>query len=113
MEEGKAAWQRSCCAFLVRRNGAEVRVGCACPNRAPGTNDISASGVFSKGSPGVIREKSALPAVSQSEAQPGGDRRLLEMLKYDHEAAAHTGQLRTELARAGLQIGPYAQVIAG
>lgn len=37
----------------------------------------------------------------------------LEVLKYGPEAAAHTGQLRAELARAGQQIGPYDQMIAG
>ncbi|WP_323148200.1 type II toxin-antitoxin system tRNA(fMet)-specific endonuclease VapC [Pseudomonas oryzihabitans] len=37
----------------------------------------------------------------------------LEVLKYGLEAAAHTGQLRAELARAGQQIGPYDQMIAG
>ncbi len=37
----------------------------------------------------------------------------LEVLKYDAEAAAHTGQLRAELARVGQQIGPYDQMIAG
>ncbi|MDQ7914303.1 tRNA(fMet)-specific endonuclease VapC [Pseudomonas sp. 102515] len=37
----------------------------------------------------------------------------LEVLKYGHEAAAHTGQLRAELARLGQQIGPYDQMIAG
>jgi len=35
------------------------------------------------------------------------------VLKYDLEAAAHTGQLRAELARIGKQIGPYDQMIAG
>lgn len=29
------------------------------------------------------------------------------------EAAAHTGQLRVELARLGKKIGPYDQMIAG
>ena len=37
----------------------------------------------------------------------------LMVLKYDQEAAAHTGQLRAELARLGKQIGPYDQMIAG
>lgn len=37
----------------------------------------------------------------------------LEVLKYGYEAAAHTGQLRAELARLGQQIGPYDQMIAG
>ncbi len=37
----------------------------------------------------------------------------LEVLTYGPEATAHTGQLRAELARAGQQIGPYDQMIAG
>lgn len=37
----------------------------------------------------------------------------LEVLSYDPSAAAHTGQLRAELARAGTPIGPYDQMIAG
>lgn len=37
----------------------------------------------------------------------------LEVVKYDQEPAAHTGQLRAELARLGKQIGPYDQMIAG
>lgn len=37
----------------------------------------------------------------------------LEVLDYDHAAAAHSGQLRAELARAGTPIGPYDQMLAG
>lgn len=37
----------------------------------------------------------------------------LEVLNYDPAAAAHSGQLRAELARAGMPIGPYDQMIAG
>ncbi|KMN08288.1 type II toxin-antitoxin system tRNA(fMet)-specific endonuclease VapC [Pseudomonas helleri] len=37
----------------------------------------------------------------------------LEVLKYDWEAAANTGQLRAELAKLGTPIGPYDQMIAG
>lgn len=37
----------------------------------------------------------------------------LEVLKYDEKAAAHTGQLRAELGKAGTPIGPYDQMIAG
>lgn len=37
----------------------------------------------------------------------------LEVLKYDDAAAAHTGQLRAEQAKAGKPIGPYDQMIAG
>ncbi len=37
----------------------------------------------------------------------------LEVLSYDAPAAAHTAQIRAELARQGLPIGPYDQMIAG
>ena len=37
----------------------------------------------------------------------------LEVLDYDHDAAANSGQLRAELARAGTPIGPYDTMIAG
>ncbi|QIB50145.1 tRNA(fMet)-specific endonuclease VapC [Pseudomonas sp. OIL-1] len=37
----------------------------------------------------------------------------LEVLSYDQAAAAHTGQLRAELTKAGTPIGPYDQMIAG
>ena len=37
----------------------------------------------------------------------------LDVLKYDWEAAANTGQLRAELAKLGTPIGPYDQMIAG
>jgi len=37
----------------------------------------------------------------------------LEVLKYDADAAAHTGQLRAEQAKSGKPIGPYDQMIAG
>ena len=37
----------------------------------------------------------------------------LEVMPFDELAAAHFGQLRAELARAGTPIGPYDQMIAG
>lgn len=37
----------------------------------------------------------------------------LDVLDYDADAAAHTGQIRAELSRAGTPIGPYDQMIAG
>lgn len=37
----------------------------------------------------------------------------LDVLEYGREAAAHTGQIRAELARDGTPIGPYDQMIAG
>lgn len=46
-------------------------------------------------------------------AQVEGFAARLEVLDYDSLAAAHTGQLRAELSRAGTPIGPYDQMIAG
>ena len=37
----------------------------------------------------------------------------LDVLPYDSEAAAHTGQLRAELRKIGRPIGPYDEMIAG
>lgn len=37
----------------------------------------------------------------------------LEVLPYDNDAAAHTGQLRAELKKLGRPIGPYDEMIAG
>ena len=37
----------------------------------------------------------------------------LEVMPFDEKAAAHFGQLRTELAKAGKSIGPYDLMIAG
>ena len=37
----------------------------------------------------------------------------LEVLPYDSAAAAHTGQIRAELAQAGKPVGPYDAMIAG
>ncbi len=42
-----------------------------------------------------------------------GSAARLEVLAYDDEAAAHSGQLRAELARSAMPIGPYEQLIAG
>lgn len=37
----------------------------------------------------------------------------LDVLAYEDFAAAHTGQIRAELARLGTPLGPYDQMIAG
>lgn len=37
----------------------------------------------------------------------------LDVLDYDAAAAAHAAQIRAELTKAGTQIGPYDQMIAG
>lgn len=37
----------------------------------------------------------------------------LDVLDYDSAAAAHTAQIRAELKKTGMQIGPYDQMIAG
>jgi tRNA(fMet)-specific endonuclease VapC len=58
-------------------------------------------------------EKSATP--ERNLAVVEGFAARLEVLDYDHDhdAAAHTGQLRAELAKLGKPIGPYDQMIAG
>lgn len=56
-------------------------------------------------------EKSGNP--EQNLAVVEGFAARLDVLDYGREAAAHTGQLRAELAREGRPIGPYDQMIAG
>lgn len=56
-------------------------------------------------------EKSSSP--SRNLADVEGFAARLEVLKYDQDAAAHTAQLRVELARAGTPMGPYDHMIAG
>lgn len=56
-------------------------------------------------------EKSAAPARNLAVVE--GFAARLEVLDYDTLAAAHTAQLRAELAKAGTPIGPYDQMIAG
>jgi tRNA(fMet)-specific endonuclease VapC len=56
-------------------------------------------------------EKSANPEKNLIDVE--GFAARLEVLDYDEHAAAHTGQLRAELAGAGTPIGPYDQMIAG
>lgn len=56
-------------------------------------------------------EKSASP--ERNLAVVEGFAARLDVLKYDENAAAHTGQLRAELGRVGTPIGPYDQMIAG
>jgi tRNA(fMet)-specific endonuclease VapC len=56
-------------------------------------------------------EKSANPTRNLAEME--GFAARLEVLDFDSHAAAHTGQIRVELARAGTPVGPYDQMIAG
>lgn len=56
-------------------------------------------------------EKSANPERNLADIE--GFAARLEVLPYDTQAAAHSGQLRAELARIGKPIGPYDQMIAG
>lgn len=55
-------------------------------------------------------EKSAAP--EKNLAMIEGLAARLEVLPFDNEAAAHTGMIRSELAKAGTPIGPY-YMIAG
>ncbi len=56
-------------------------------------------------------EKSAFPERNLQNIE--GFAARLEVLPYDELAAAHTGQLRAELAKLGTPIGSYDQMIAG
>lgn len=56
-------------------------------------------------------EKSSNPQRNLSQIEAFAAR--LEVLSFDERAAAHTGQIRADLALAGKPIGPYDQMIAG
>jgi tRNA(fMet)-specific endonuclease VapC len=56
-------------------------------------------------------EKSATPEKNLAVIE--GLAARLEVWSFDNEAAAHTGMIRSELAKAGTPIGPYDQMIAG
>lgn len=56
-------------------------------------------------------EKSATPEKNLAVVESFAAR--LEVLPFDNEGAAHTGMVRSELAKAGTPIGPYDQMIAG
>ncbi|CAI8855179.1 MULTISPECIES: type II toxin-antitoxin system tRNA(fMet)-specific endonuclease VapC [Pseudomonas] len=56
-------------------------------------------------------EKSAAPEKNLAVIE--GFAARLEVLPFDNEAAAHTGMIRSELAKAGKPIDPYDQMIAG
>ncbi|MBD9442167.1 type II toxin-antitoxin system tRNA(fMet)-specific endonuclease VapC [Pseudomonas sp. PDM04] len=56
-------------------------------------------------------EKSATPERNLSVIE--GLAARLEVLPFDNDAAAHTGMIRSELAKAGTPIGPYDGMIAG
>jgi tRNA(fMet)-specific endonuclease VapC len=56
-------------------------------------------------------EKSAVPEKNLAVVE--GFVARVDVLDYNHEAAAHTGQLRAELAVVGKPIGPYDTMIAG
>lgn len=56
-------------------------------------------------------EKSASPEKNLAIVE--GFAARLDVLAYDDLAASHTAQLRAELSRSGMPIGPYDQMIAG
>ena len=56
-------------------------------------------------------EKSASPDRNLRDVE--GFAARLDVLDYDSEAAAHSGELRAQLAKTGTPIGPYDQMIAG
>ncbi len=61
----------------------------------------------------LIYGAEASAAVDRNLRDVEGFAARLEVLPYDNEAAAHTGQLRAELKREGRPIGPYDEMIAG
>ena len=56
-------------------------------------------------------EKSAAPEKNLAVVE--GFVARLEVLPFDDDAAAQTGMIRSESAKAGTPIGPYDQMIAG
>jgi len=56
-------------------------------------------------------EKSAKPTGNRQQVEAFAAR--LGVLPFDSEAAAHSGDIRAELARRGQVIGPYDLMIAG
>lgn len=93
------------CIFTIKNRPQEVR---AAFKRHHGQMCVSAVTLME-----LIfgAEKSSNPERNLADVE--GFAARLEVLKYDQEAAAHTGQLRAELARHGKPIGPYDQMIAG
>jgi tRNA(fMet)-specific endonuclease VapC len=93
------------CIFTIKNRPQEVR---AAFKRHHGQMCVSAVTLME-----LIfgAEKSSNPERNLADVE--GFAARLEVLKYDQEAAAHTGQLRAELARSGRPIGPYDQMIAG
>lgn len=56
-------------------------------------------------------EKSSDPERNLADVE--GFAARLEVLDYEQAAAAHSGQIRAELARVGRPIGPFDTMIAG
>jgi len=61
----------------------------------------------------LIYGAEASAAVERNLRDVEGFAARLEVLPYDSDAAAHTGQLRAELRKIGRPIGPYDEMIAG
>ncbi|WP_022947261.1 type II toxin-antitoxin system tRNA(fMet)-specific endonuclease VapC [Methylohalobius crimeensis] len=61
----------------------------------------------------LIYGAEASAAVDRNLREIEGFAARLEVLPYDNDAAAHTGQLRAELKKIGRPIGPYDEMIAG
>jgi tRNA(fMet)-specific endonuclease VapC len=61
----------------------------------------------------LIYRAEASAAVERNLRDVEGFAARLEVLPFDEQAAAHTGQLRAELKRVGQPVGPYHEMIAG
>ena len=93
------------CIFTIKNKPNEVREAF---NRYHGQLSISAVTLME-----LIygAEKSASPEKNLAVVE--GFAARLDVLDYNHGAAAHSGQLRAELAKTGKPNGPYDQMLAG
>lgn len=91
--------------YTIKNRPAEVREAF---NAHDGQMCISAVTLME-----LIYSAEASAAVERNLRVIEGFAARLEVLHYDNDAAAHTGQLRAELKKAGRPIGPYDEMIAG
>ncbi|OVE93468.1 VapC toxin family PIN domain ribonuclease [Agrobacterium tumefaciens] len=93
------------CIFTVKNRPQQVRDAFNCSHDQFCISSVSLMELI------CGAEKSASPEKNLSVVE--GFAARLEVLPYDELAASHTGQLRAELARSGIPIGPSDQLIAG
>lgn len=93
------------CIYTIKRKPAEVREAFNLHQTQLGISTVTLMELI------YGAEKSAYPQKNLRVVEGFAGR--LEVLDYDQAAAAHSGQLRAELAKAGKTIGAYDQMIAG